>query len=176
MNQIFELHNESIDSTESNPSTLNFEPEDKAVETADFDLRYGFRLGEYGLLLPESAKAEVVANPEIYPIPNTIEWMRGLISVRGSFASVFDLGTMLDLGLKTDQRSVMVLNLKGDLIAFPFDSADSLELPPSVSENDPNLPASLSQFAGNVYQTGQEFWIEFDFKTCLELFASQISQ
>lgn len=162
----------------SNGEMLSMSPRPKAEAVAmlDLEFRYGFKLGGYGLLIPESVQSEVVTTPEIFPIPNTADLMIGLISVRGQFSPVFDLGKILELAPRNRQSSIIVLNIKGDLLGFPFDSAHSLELPPSVSENTPKLPTTLSQFAGNIYQTDQEFWIEFDFKRCMEQFSSKISQ
>ncbi|MEE9425222.1 MAG: chemotaxis protein CheW [Methylococcales bacterium] len=142
----------------------------------DLNLRYGIKLGGYSLLVPESIESEIIASPDIFPMPNTTNLMIGLISVRGRFAPVFDLGEMLNLKLKGRQTSIIVLQLNGDFLAFPYDSAHSLELPTSVTDNHPVLPDILTQFTGDIYQIGEEFWIEFDFKRCLQQFANQISQ
>lgn len=144
--------------------------------TDDLNFRYGFKLGDLGFLLPEAAQSEVVASPNIYSIPNTVHWMKGLISVRGNFASVFDLGGMFALNLSGRQESVVVLQIDSDLIAFPLDSAHSLELPSAVTEGAPNLHETLRLFAGDVYKTDQGFWFEFDFKACVSRFATQIHQ
>lgn len=142
----------------------------------DLDLRYGYRLGELGFLLPESVSLEVVANPNIFPIPNTVEWMKGLISVRGNFATVFDMGGMLDLNLTSRQVSIIVLQINGDYIGIPVDSSHSLELPPAKSKDTLDLPEAVQPFAGESYKTDLGYWFEFDFLSCISQFASHIHQ
>jgi chemotaxis signal transduction protein len=176
MSEVIKQNDKSSDLTTNLPVINNYEFLTEDQSRLDLELRYGFKLGEYSLLVPESIESEIIITPNIFAIPNTTDLMIGLISIRGRFAPVFDLGKMLDLELKNLQTSIIVLKINGDFLAFPYDSAHSLELPAFVAENQPTLPDALARFAGEIYQTGHEFWIEFDFKTCMEQFASKISQ
>lgn len=142
----------------------------------DLDLRYGFKLAELGFLLPENAPSQVLAGAKIFAIPNTISWLKGLVSVLGSFASVFDLAEMFDLPVEGKQDSVVALTLGEDLVAFPFDSAHSLELPATAIDVNLDLPEAMRMFVGNIYQTDQGLWFEFDFKACLSQYSSLIRQ
>ncbi len=177
MSEAIQRNDESSGLTNDLPVMIN--PEVVVTEnksTVDLELRYGIKLGGYGLLVPKSMESEVIISPNIFPIPNTTDLMAGLISVRGRFAPVFNLGKILNLDLNSRQTSTIVMTIDGDLLAFPYDSAHSLELPASVAENQPQLPEALTQLAGNRYQIGQEFWIEFDFKTCIKQVTNKISQ
>ncbi len=172
MNQIEKLSEPATDMLSAGVETDIAEP----LIGLDLNLRYGYRLGDLGFLLPEAVSLEVVANPNIFSIPNTVEWMKGLISVRGSFATVFDMGTMLDLNLTSRQVAIIVLQLKGDYIGFPVDSSHSLELPSTISKDIPDLPEAVQPFAGDSYKTDLGYWFEFDFSSCISQYASQIHQ
>lgn len=176
MSEIFELNNPLTDSISDQQILANVQtiPESNTGKT-DLELRYGFILGGYGLLIPEDIESEVVSEPKIFSIPNTSELMIGLISVRGQFAPVFDLGKMLSIQLKNRAKSIIVLNMDGNYLAFPFERALSLELPSLVSDNNYNLPDILNQFSVNIYQTEQDYWTEFDFKLCIKKLTEEIS-
>ncbi|MEE9413375.1 MAG: chemotaxis protein CheW [Methylococcales bacterium] len=176
MSEVLERNDEASDLIADLPVSIDSEVvlEDESI--ADLDLRYGFKSGGYGLLIPEASESEVINSPNIFSIPNTSDLMIGLVSVRGHFSPVFDLGKMLGLELKSHQKSIIVLKINGDYLAFPLDTAHSLELPASVADNHPQLPDALVGFAGDIYQIGEDFWIEFDFKRCIEQFANKISQ
>ncbi len=174
MSEVIEVNNPSTELISDQQMLMNAESETK-LNNMNLDLRYGFILGGYGLLIPGSIESEVINAPEIYPIPNTSEFMMGLISVRGHFAPVFDLGKMLDIEFQSRTKSIIVLKINGNYLSFPFEKAHSLELPPPISDNDSTLPDKIKQFAGHTYQTDQEFWIEFDFKSCIEQFSNEIS-
>ncbi len=151
-------------------STTNVEP--LVSESRDF--RYGFKLGDLGFLIPKTVLSEVISNPNIYPIPNTTTWMKGLISVRGNFATVFDLNDIFELQLVGNPASVMVLQIDSDYIAFPIDSAHSLELPEIATEETFTIATTIRPFLDKAYKIDQSFWFEFDFKRCISQFVSQI--
>ncbi len=54
-------------------------------------LRLAVRIGARGYLLDMAAAAEVLATPQITPVPWTRPWFRGLANVRGRLIGVIDL-------------------------------------------------------------------------------------
>ncbi len=176
MSEVLEQNDEYSDLTADLPVSIDSEVVVEDGSIADLNLRYGIKLGEYGLLVPEETESEVINSPNIFSIPNTTDLMSGLISVRGHFAPVFDRRKMFDLELTSRQKSIIVLKINGDYLALPLDTAHSLELPATVAENHPTLPDTLSGLTGDIYQIGEDFWIEFDFKRCIEQYAGNISQ
>lgn len=148
---------------------------DEAEPQQELLLRYGVRMGGYGLLVPDESESEVIIDPKVFSVPNTSENMLGLISMRGRFAPVFDIAKMLDLPLQNHQKMIIVLTIDGNCIAFQYDSAHSLELPEFISKNQSTLPESMIPFVGDYYQIADQYWYEFDFKTFVEQSASKIS-
>jgi twitching motility protein PilI len=64
----------------------------KAASTAPTEpMRLALRIGNDNYLLDMNAAAEIVALPEISPVPWTRPWYRGLANVRGRLIGVVDL-------------------------------------------------------------------------------------
>ena len=53
-------------------------------------IRFGFRVGSIGLLVPAGMLSELVDDTEVYPLPTTPAWFHGLINLRGGLVPVFD--------------------------------------------------------------------------------------
>lgn len=62
-----------------------------APSRADEPLKLAVRIGAESYLLPMDAAGEIVAVPEITPVPWTKPWYRGLANVRGRLIGVIDL-------------------------------------------------------------------------------------
>lgn len=62
-----------------------------ATSAPDEPMRLAVRIGDAGYLLDMNAAAEVVATPQITPVPWTRPWFRGLANVRGRLVGVIDL-------------------------------------------------------------------------------------
>ena len=57
--------------------------------------RYGFKIGQLGLLLCLQEKIEIVDSIDPCPIPNTPQWFAGMINLRGNLLPVFDMKELL---------------------------------------------------------------------------------
>lgn len=62
-----------------------------ATSAPNEPLRLAVRIGNEGYLLDMNAAAEIVAAPDITPVPWTRPWYRGLANVRGRLVGVVDL-------------------------------------------------------------------------------------
>jgi len=62
-----------------------------ATSTPNEPLRLALRIGPHNYLVDMNATAEIVAAPEITPVPWTRPWYRGLANVRGRLVGVVDL-------------------------------------------------------------------------------------
>ncbi len=175
MSEVNEVNNGSTESSVNQLSLVTPDSETDNNFSTNAAFRYGFILGGYGFLIPEETESEVINSPSIFTIPNSSNFMAGIISVRGSFAPVFDLEKMLGIEPQSQIESVIVFKVDGEFLGFPFQSAHSLQLSPLASENNPELPETLTQFTENIYQTDQKNWIEFNFKSCMDEFANKIS-
>jgi len=138
--------------------------------------RFGFRIGDIGLLVPAGMHSELVEETEVYPLPTTPAWLRGLINLRGGLVPVFDLRALFSmeegggaaphlLVLNREARAVGVL-----IDGLPLSVDTGQRLPQS-----PPLPALLREHSHAVYVQHQEIWVEFDFDGFFQVVGSRVA-
>ena len=138
-------------------------------------LRYGFRLGEIGLLIGLSTASEVMDSVPIYPLPQTPAWLIGVINLRGNLVPIFDLKRLLELeGESLEKPRILILG-KGesalgmiiDGFPRPVDTTDTLSrLPP--------LPNILKPHVPQAHAWDKIVWLEFDHQGFFHSLISQI--
>lgn len=152
----------------------------KALLQAESTRRLGFHVGNIGLLIAQHETSELTEVLSICPIPNTAQWLLGIINLRGNLVPVFDLNTLLGLARETDRKSKPMLLILGqgesagalmidDLpIHITLTTADKLEsLPP--------LPEALQPYATVGYEKNGEVWFNFDHFGFFESLANRIA-
>jgi len=126
--------------------------------------RFGFRIGDIGLLVPTGMLSELVEETEVYPLPTTPIWLRGLINLRGGLVPVFDLRALFSMGEGSGAAPhLLVLNQGTQAVGVLIGG-----LPRSVDIGQrllqfPPLPTILREHCQAVYMQDQEIWVEFDF-------------
>ncbi len=127
-------------------------------------IRFGFRVGKIGLLLPAGMISELVEEIEIYPLPTTPIWFPGLINLRGALVPVFDLKKLFNLEDPGEGRpNLLVLNTGAEAVSILIDGLPlTLDTSRRV-EQWPPLPAILREHSNTVYVREQEIWVDFDF-------------
>ncbi len=135
-------------------------PEDTADRP---DIRYGYIIAGLHFLVPEKMISEVIQNPKIFNLPNSPEWVEGLINVRGSIIPVMNIARLLKNNLPVKDQRVLLLNDVNEkqAVAIIID-----ELPVSLVYED--LPPTKEAYPGNIQDyLGEGFqhkgtsWIEF---------------
>ena len=102
-------------------------PENALLNKPDFSFseqapRYGFIIENMGFLIAENTLSEVVRNSEIYPIPHTRAWMRGLINLRGNLVPVYDFALLLGLSESpTHYENLLVLGKDSHSVGLLID-------------------------------------------------------
>lgn len=133
-------------------------------------VRYGFRIGDLGLLIDTGVGSEVLAMPDVATLPNTPPGFMGLINLRGNLVPVYDLRIMLDLSPRAPGVEAMVLVFgKGDrAVGVSIDG-----YPEALIElhRMPHLPA-FSEVIRKHFSTGyikdDSVWLEFDHNNFFE--------
>ena len=88
------------------------EPEDQGVDTTTHEIReirHGFDVGSYALVIPMLTRAEVVHQPSVCEIPSTPDWFAGFINHRGETVPVYDLNKYLRIVEETEPTLNWVL-------------------------------------------------------------------
>ncbi len=126
--------------------------------------RYGFRIGDIGLLIGRDTSSEVLDRMPVYPLPKAPGWLLGLINLRGNLVPVFDMRLMLDLeqgGDTPDQRRLLILGRGEEAVGVMVDG-----LPQSAATDHsirlPPLPAALRPYIAKAYMHDKTIWLEFD--------------
>lgn len=148
------------------------------VSLADKSNRYGFEISNVGFLMAETSLAEVVKNAQMFPIPNTKKWLRGLINLRGNLVPVYDLSLMTGLKTKPSKsENLLVLGSGVESVAIVIDNLPrSCDV--SLWEKMESVPCSLNgleEHVTEVYAAEDMVWINFDEKKYFQSMKSQIT-
>lgn len=127
-------------------------------------IRFGVRIGDIGLLVPSGMLSELLDSAEIYPMPTTPLWFRGLINLRGNLVPVFDLKTLFEMGDQSaETTNLLVLNTGEEAVGILIDGLPvTLDATQSL-DHFPPLPPVLRESSQAVYMWDEEVWVEFDF-------------
>lgn len=145
-------------------------PENAVLNKPDYgfteqSLRYGFIIENMGFLIAENTLSEVVKNTEIYPIPHTSTWMRGLINLRGNLVPIYDFSLLLGLSdKKTEYDNLLVLGNDSHSVGLLIDN-----IPKSYDiGNWQKLVQAPCQLGGledhvvDTYSCNDIMWLDFD--------------
>ncbi len=127
--------------------------------------RFGFTLGNIGILVPEGSLSEVVRSFSVFPVPNTRIWMRGLANLRGNLVPVYDLALMLGLSdtpMKPENLLVLEKGIRsiGVLVDNLPRSRDLSKWHPL--KHMPKLPSNINEFVKELYSVDEMIWMSFD--------------
>ena len=152
-------------------TVANFPP-----SAADVQLRYGFRIGGIGLLIQPHTHSEALERVHVYPIPNTTEWLKGLINLRGNLVPLFDIKPLLEMEEKEYAKPMILILDEGDRAVGI--KIDGLPQAPDLSrslQRLPPLPLVLRDFATAAYVKDGLIWLEFDHRGFFEALAMQLA-
>ena len=127
-------------------------------------IRFGFRVGNIGLLVPAGMLSELVEDTKVYRLPTTAPWFRGLINLRGDLVPVFDLKALFTSEDQTaESLNVLVLDAGARAVSVLIDG-----LPVTIDtgrrlDQSPPLPEMLRDHSRAVYVREREVWVDFDF-------------
>ena len=141
-------------------------------------LRYGFRIGSIGLLIQPHTLSEALERTTVFPIPNTVEWLKGLINLRGNLVPLFDLKPLLEMEMERKSREkTMTLILDEGERAVGI-SIDGLPQAPDLSrglQRLPPLPTILRDFVTASYVKDGLIWLEFDHRAFFEALVTRLA-
>lgn len=148
-------------------SPLTLDVSQAFEKQADNQKRYGFRLENIGILIPENTMSEVMINFQIYPLPKTQAWMKGLVNLRGNLIPVYDFALLLGLTDSAKKYENLLILDTGEesiglLIASLPLSCDVISWNKDV--NIPKMAMGLSEYVTEVYISGDIIWLGFDHK------------
>lgn len=129
--------------------------------------RYGFRIGELGLLVKQEAGSEMLSVPQIASLPGAPAGFLGLINLRGNLVPLYELRILLGMGPRQPGAEPMVLVLgQGEQAVGVIIEGRPLALSTLRQlHNLPPLPGALQDHVPAGYMQDDMVWLEFDHST-----------
>ncbi len=144
---------------------------DSVIQLATFylnDMLIGIELGFV---------QEINRNIELTPVPDSAEFIRGIINLRGNVVTVIDLKIILELGETdiTDNTSVVIVNYDNEQIALLVDKvADVIHAKNDLLEQPPaNMTESDSKYFKYIYKKENDLLTVLDIEEILAINAEQ---
>lgn len=147
-----------------------------STEDVSGQVRYGFRIGNIGLVVGEEKDSEVIGDAVVFPIPNTPAWLRGLINSRGNLVPVFDLKLLFGIEQESQDRQRLLMVDTGDMaVALPIDGLPRLVDTRRRSTRLPPVPEVLREHVRAAYVHEDSIWLDFDFQSFFESLGAQLA-
>ena len=131
-----------------------------------------FSLGKEDYAVPLLRVREVIAPPEVSPIPQTPTYFVGIMNLRGQVITVLDLRTKLGIKpVNGPEMAVIIADLGGLCVGIMVDSINSV-ISPSADElkSKPDLANSkAADYVVGVCQTQQKLILLLDLVKVLSL-------
>lgn len=133
-------------------------------EQPEARVRYGFRIGEIGLLVDPDCGSEVVGMPPISHLPGSPHGFMGLINLRGNLVPIYELRDLLGLGARKTASDLMMLVFGAGesavgVITEGYPRALASLRPLSSL---PQLPEALRDHVSAGYVQDEIVWLEFN--------------
>jgi purine-binding chemotaxis protein CheW len=128
-----------------------------------------FNLGTESFALPLLHVREVLAEPEITPVPHTPSYFQGIMNLRGQVVSVMDLRAKLGIKPRADgsESAVIICALGEFVVGITVDAVNSV-VAPKADEVSVETGAGREYLAG-VYRHQQELVLLLDVARALGL-------
>ena len=126
--------------------------------------RYGFRIGELGLLINPDTGSEVLAVPQITPLPGAPLGFLGLINLRGNLVPLYELHVLLGMGIPRhrSERMVLIFGQGEKAVGILIDSYPKALPTLRALPDFPPLPYALQPHVSAGYLADDAVWLEFD--------------
>lgn len=93
-----------------------------------------FNLGSEEFAVPLLNIKEVIAQPDVTPLPQSPNYFLGIINLRGQIISIIDLRVKFNIKpMPNSESAVMILDFNGQFLGVVVDKVNSVQ---SVKEND----------------------------------------
>jgi twitching motility protein PilI len=127
-------------------------------------VRYGFRIGDLGLLIDPDVGSEVVSVTSFTALPDAPRGFLGLINLRGNLVPLYELRDLLAMESRQKGNALIALVFgQGEYaVGVVVDSHPrALNSLQQLSEL-PLLPEALQAHVSAAYGQGEAVWLEFE--------------
>ena len=135
-------------------------------------VQFGFRIGDFGLLVPTSTGTEVVKATTFARIPKSAPWLQGIYNLRGNLVPVIDLAVHLgivrplgraDTPAADDSTPHILIFGKGDrAVGVTIDGFPQALTDLRPVSHPPDQQKLERLHVSAAFTTGADLWFEFD--------------
>lgn len=133
-------------------------------------LRHGVTIGSFNVLLPADTVSEVIKGANVFQVPKTAAWVKGLLNLRGNLVPVFDLADHFEPEApKPDSPQTLAIGKGDDAIALVVDGIPKLaSTDHAISYTALPLPEGIRNRVRAAYMEGDSMWLEIDLPSLIE--------
>lgn len=126
--------------------------------------RYGFRVGDLGLLIGIEVGSEVLSMPPIATLPGSPRGFLGLINLRGNLVPLYELGDLLGSGFRRvgSANAVLVFGQGEQAVGVTIDGFPIALAALRPLSGLPQLPEAIQKHVPAGFVQDQSVWLEFD--------------
>lgn len=127
-------------------------------------VRYGFRVGDLGLLINADTGSEVLAMPAVASMPGALPGFLGLINLRSNLVPLYELRVLIGIEPRRARTETMVLVFdQGDRAVGVIIEGNPRALTAlRPLPNLPPLPDALQDHVTAGFVQDETVWLEFD--------------
>ena len=138
--------------------------------------RYGYTISGMNFLIPENTASEILQNKNIFMLPNSPNWIEGLINIRGNIIPVMNVDKVLNMTTKEKPENILVFDKAGTASAIALLISD---LPVSLEYNDSHstinsYPEILHDYISSGFNQNGSAWVEFNPQELFENMAGNV--
>lgn len=134
------------------------------------DIRHGFTVSSYSLLVPKAVRTEVIQADAIYPLPNMPSWFSGFVNHRGEALPIFYLEALFNPQSVNKKNKQWILILEqhqkscGILINnCPYKVNNLTEKGGENISTLSAIPESITPYIEKVFFDGHHEWLDFSY-------------
>jgi chemotaxis signal transduction protein len=129
------------------------------------DTVLGFRVGDWGFILPNTLHCEVIEALPVNPLPKVDPWFSGLLSIRGNIAPVVDLRLLSETTTPPKKRYLLAMDRGEKTMVLWTDDYPKMmaDLKDPLAEIPP-LPEQLSPCVRTAYALQGQLWMKVQFE------------
>lgn len=139
-------------------------------------LRHGVAIGSFNVLLPSDTVSEVIKGANVFPVPKTAPWVKGLLNLRGNLVPVFDLtGHFEPDAPEPESPQTLAIGKGDDSIALVVDGIPRLaSTDQPISYSALPLPDGIRNQVRAAYMQDDTMWLELDLPSLIESMTDQM--
>ena len=133
---------------------------------------YALTIDKLKLLIDEHISCELLEESDIYTIPQTTEWIKGVVNVRGDVVPIIDLKNIVtgENQELNNKNKIIIINIENGPFGLYLDQLPTIISFDSDSElsDYSKLPLSIQPFVRFAYMQDEEIWAGIDYQSFIQ--------